>query len=183
MIEVEVKIKAAHSDLFDKLEKLGFARTTTEYEKDIYYNGIKTDLKSEDKALRIREYSCGDMTESKFILNFKGNRLDESTMTRPETEFEIPGFDEGDTLLRGIGFIPKGMVEKTRIIIIKDEVTVCLDEVTGLGEFVEIEIMESDEAGYNTAMEKIQELMKKLGLDMSESIRTSYLSMLESRND
>lgn len=183
MIEVEVKIRVSHNDICKKIALLGFEKVSKEYEKDVYYNGRVIDLKAEDKALRIREYRNAENDISHFIMNYKDARLDESTMTRPETEFEIPDFEKGNELLNGIGFFPKGEVEKTRISYKKENITICLDNVTGLGEFIEVEVMTPDESGYDMAMGKINELLKELGLKAKDSISNSYLSMLMGIND
>lgn len=178
MLEVEVKIRTHINEIRDKLVSIGFVRECSEYELDTYYNSELLDLKNEDKALRIRENRNLDSGKTVYILNYKGPKLDDSTMTRSETEFVIPSYEAGENLLTGIGYNPAGRVEKTRISYKKDGCTCCLDQVTGLGEFLEIEIM-ADESEYDIALGKINELLVKLGLSMNDTIRTSYLCMLQ----
>lgn len=177
MLEVEVKIKAPLKETIEKLENLGFVKGTTVYEKDVYYNGTNKDLRAEDKALRIREYRDFSTEKAKFVMNFKGPKIDSLSMTREETEFEIPSFAAGEALFNGLGFFPAGTVEKTRTYYNKNDIECCLDTVTGLGEFLEIEIM-AEESDYDSAMNCIKELITSLGLSMNDSIRTSYLCML-----
>lgn len=181
MLEVEVKIKADNEDISKKLTKLGFVKGPTVYEKDVYFNGEHKDLKAEDKALRIREYRDFAEGKSHFILNFKGPKIDSITMTREETEFEIPSFESGEKLFYGLGFFKAGEVEKVRTHYDKDGIECCLDKVTGLGEFLEIEIM-AKEAAYDDAIGKIKELLAELKLSMETSVRKSYLSMLQAEN-
>jgi len=102
-------------------------------------------------------------------------------MTRKETEFTIPSFIEGESLLNGLGYFAAGRVEKERTHYAKDNITCCLDTVTNLGEFLEIEIIAGEEE-YDLAICKINDLLNKLGLRMEDTIRHSYLSMLMELN-
>lgn len=178
MLEVEVKIKTDIDIISKKLLSLGFKKAKEIYEKDTYFNGKYIDLKKEDKALRIREYREKGNELGHFILNYKGPKIDNSTMTREETEFEIPSYEDGESVLNGLGLFPAGYVEKIRNTYVKEDITCCLDRVTELGEFVEVEII-THEAGYESALSRIEGLLKMLGLDMQDTIRESYLCMLQ----
>ena len=178
MLEVEVKIKIDIEAVEPALSSLGYRRGTTVYEYDRYFNGRQLDLKQADKALRIREHKDVDSGEVKYVLNFKGPKLDDSTMTREETQFEVPSMEACITVLNGLDFYEAGNVEKTRIHYVKDDITCCLDRVTALGDFLEVEIM-ADEEHYEDAVSRIEALLKQLGLEMDNTIRKSYLSMLQ----
>ena len=183
MLEVEVKIRTDLTECRRRLSELGFSEGTTVYERDTYYNGRSTDLPSEDKALRIREHRDLTKGETSYVLNFKGPRLDKVTMTREETQFEVPTFSHGDKVLRGLGFEPAGGVEKTRVHFQKEEIVCCLDKVTDLGDFLEVEILAEDEEGYRIAVGKIEALLSALGLKLAETLRDSYLTMLMKKED
>ena len=177
MLEVEIKVRADIDLLEQQLIHLGFTRQTAVYEYDTYYNGKTLDLKAADKALRVREHKDLDTGETCFLLNFKGPKLDQTTMTREETEFEVPSHAHAETLLNGLGFYVAGTVEKTRLYYVRDDITCCLDQVTGLGEFLEVEIL-TGEDGYDSAIRRIRELLAGWNLDLKDTIRRSYLSML-----
>ena len=177
MLEVEVKAKVNIDEVADKLAACGFARGTTVYELDTYYNGV-IDLKAEDKALRIRVHRDVDSGVTRYVLNFKGPKLDNITMTREETQFDIPDFKSGEIIINGLGYTAAGKVEKTRIHYSKDDITCCLDTVTGLGDFLEVEIM-AGESDYDRAVMKVEALLTILGINMQDTVRKSYLSMLE----
>ena len=57
-----------------------------------------------------------------------------------------------------------------------NDAIICIDEVNGLGKFVEIEI-ESDNL---EAKEKVFEIAEMLGYSRNEVITKSYLEMIES---
>lgn len=178
MLEVEVKVRVSIDETLKKLYELGYKRGTTVYELDTYFNGLEKDLKKEDKALRIREHRDVDTGVTKYVLNFKGPKVDETTLTREETQFTVPSFEHGEIVLRGLGFAPAGHVEKTRIHMEKERVRCCLDSVTGLGDFLEVEIMAEGEDGYEKAVKEIEEVLKSLNLSMEDTVKHSYLSML-----
>ena len=178
MLEIEVKVKVQLDEMEISLRNLGFLKGTVVYEKDTYYNGRQVDLKKEDKALRIREHRDLESNVTTYVLNFKGPKLDDSTMTREETQFEVPSLEIGETVLNGLGFFATDGVEKVRTHYLKEVVTCCLDDVTGLGEFLEIEVI-AEEKGYDAAIEKIKGLLGRLGLSMRDTVRESYLSMAQ----
>lgn len=177
MLEVEVKVKTDLLNTIAVLTEEGFVKGSSVYEYDTYFNGEKFDLKAADKALRIREHKNPDSGEVKYVLNFKGPKIDDTTMTREETQFEVPSFEAGAAVLNGLGFYAAGNVEKTRVHYIKGDVKCCLDTVTGLGDFLEVEIMAEDD-GYDKAVRDIETILGKLGLCMADTVRESYLCML-----
>lgn len=179
MLEVEVKVKVDIVRIEPQLKALGFIKGSSVYERDSYFNGTHKDLKEEDKALRIREYRNLDTDKTKYIINFKGPKKDDITMTREETEFEIPSYEHGEIMLNGLGFYVAGGVEKVRTYYNIGNLTCCLDRVTNLGEFMELEIM-AEEFEYDDAINNIKGILSSLNLDISQTIRESYLCLLAS---
>ena len=57
----------------------------------------------------------------------------------------------------------------------------CLDNVKGLGDYLELEILADEEAQREEALEKLERIMKQLGYCMQDTTRTSYISMLMRR--
>ena len=182
MLEVEVKIQTDNlSDIRDKLENLDFSVCSFVYEKDCYFDRDDHSMKNQDKAIRIRESRDLNNNNTKYTINFKGPKIDSSTMSRKEIEFEIPSFEEGYDLIVGLGFHLAGKVEKKRIMYLSGRITCCLDYVVDLGDFLEVEILARDEQDYLGAMDEINGLIAKLGLDLNMSVRKSYLCLLESK--
>lgn len=178
VLEVEVKVKVEIDSIEGKLSSLGYTRGTTVYEYDTYFDGKNLDMRAADKALRIRKHQDVETGKTKYVLNFKGPKIDDTTMTREETQFEVPSLEQAQLVLNGLDFFAAGYVEKTRIHYKKDDITCCLDKVTGLGDFLEIEIM-ADAASYDDAVSRINDLLVSLDLSMENTVRHSYLSMLQ----
>ena len=65
----------------------------------------------------------------------------------------------------------------------KDSVTACLDNVRGLGDFLELEILVEREEKKDAALGQIKDVLNSLGYQVSDSVQTSYLSMLQRKAD
>jgi adenylate cyclase class 2 len=169
-MEVEVKFRIDKLDeIEEKVKKM--ARFVTEkIERDLYFNFLYKDFKESDEALRIRSDVEG------VTITYKSPKLDDETKSREEIKIKIDSYENGILLLKKLGFVPIGEVVKKRRIYKIDDALICLDNVEELGNFVEIEIETSD---FDIAKEKVLEIAKILGFNVKQSIRTSYLEMLE----
>ncbi|MDY9927971.1 class IV adenylate cyclase [Methanosarcina sp.] len=175
MIEVEVKVRADHSKIRPILEKIGANKIGIEEQSDTYFAAPYRDFAKTDEALRIR--SLGGQA----VLTYKGPKLDKVSKTREELETPV---DEATTakIFQALGFLEAGIVRKKREVFRAGEITVCLDAVEGLGEFLEVEIVAEDEKDLETSRGKLFELLKQFGAGEKDSIRTSYLEMVLEKN-
>ena len=180
MIEVEVKLKICDRNrITQKLTTLDFRMGNQKKETDIYFDNAEGNFRKEDKALRIRQ--CENLTtkESICYMTYKGPKLDHISMTRKEVELQIEDAQIGKEMLENLGFMSVHPVIKLRQYFHKENVTACLDQVEGLGDFMELEVIVADEAEKEEALGRIIELLHILGYCKEDIIRTSYLSMLE----
>ena len=72
-------------------------------------------------------------------------------------------------------------VVKDRLMLQKDSMTACLDSVHSLGDFLELEILVAGEEERPDALYRIEKLLNYLGYQVSDTVRTSYLSMLQKK--
>ncbi|WP_305063974.1 class IV adenylate cyclase [Methanococcoides sp.] len=169
MIEIEVKVRAEHAPVKDRVIKLGAQKVRTEDHVDVYYNSPHRDFAKTDEALRLRSVDGGTR------MTYKGKKLDEVSKTREEFETPVDGV-AARGILNALGFFESGVVKKTRDIYKYDDITICFDNVEGLGEFVEVELVaDSDVQGHR---EKLFGFLEMIGSKKEDSIRTSYLEML-----
>ncbi|MBD3260273.1 MAG: class IV adenylate cyclase, partial [Candidatus Altiarchaeales archaeon] len=129
MLEVEVKVPWSGGDkpLFD----LG-AKFREEYlQEDVYFAHPCRDFLESGEALRIR---CVD---GEFFLTYKGPRLDVDTKSRQEIEF--PASAQLFEVLKKLGFREAGCVVKKRRTYKLGDLLFCLDDVEGLGSYLEVE--------------------------------------------
>lgn len=184
MLEIEVKFHIEDKEhILDTLFLEGFKKRDSVYETDIYYNSEVQNLRSADKALRIRAHKYIDTGEEDCNINYKGPKIDNISMTREEIELTIPDVKTGKRFLNGIGYYEVSTVEKLRTHYVREDITCCIDEVKDLGEFLEIEIISEDDTSYERHMHRIRGIVDALSLDMNNSLRTSYLSMLQKNKE
>ncbi len=180
-IEVEIKLKIEdRAELIKKLEDQHFTAGKTVLESDLYFTSEFHDMKACDEALRVRHVKEKDTGKQAAYLTYKGKKLDTCSMTRKELELEISDGKTGIELLKSIGYEPTTPVEKLRYYFHREQMTACVDQVTGLGDFLELEIIVEDETRREAALREIEILLGKLGYTMQDTTRTSYLSMIES---
>ena len=177
MYEVELKVRADHADVSERLGHLGATERDTVIQEDTYYDAPTRDFAETDEALRIRrEHPVGVDTWTTTV-TYKGPLVESASKTREEIETTVADGEALDAILDRLGFSPAATVEKTREHYQLGEYTVVLDTVEGLGEFVEIE-GDAPEEAYEAVRDGAAERLVELGLDPDEQIRTSYLGML-----
>lgn len=184
MYEVEVKVRADHHAVTDRLDALGATHVESVEQVDTYYDAPDRDFATTDEALRVREErSAGqrsngndtnDPTDTR--LTYKGPLVDKESKTREEAETAVVDSEELRDVLAGLGYEPAATVEKHRERYTVDDVTVTLDTVDGLGEFVEAELEVEDDI--EAARDRVLTVLDDLDLDTDEQIRTSYLGLL-----
>ncbi|MBQ7838918.1 MAG: class IV adenylate cyclase [Lachnospiraceae bacterium] len=182
MIEVEIKVSIKNKNQTEeKLQQIGFEKRDLVEESDVYFDKDRNALKSQDMALRIR--SCKNLmtNTTENFMTYKGPKMDDISMTRKELEMKIENAEIGKEILRSLGYEWVYPVKKLRQYFCRNEMTACLDSVENLGEFLELEIVLPQENEKEAALNEIISLLRELGYEQGDIIRTSYLSMLHSR--
>jgi len=168
MYEVEVKAKARKGT---KERVMRIAKPAgVEQQKDTYFAHPCRDFARTDEALRIRE------AKGKLTLTYKGPKLDLKTKSR--VELETPVEPEMFQILKNSGFKKFMCVSKVRRNYLTGKTTISIDNVAGLGTFMEIE-----QKGKNLlkAKQKVLSLFQELGYSKADSITKSYLELLLER--
>jgi adenylate cyclase class 2 len=168
MIEVEVKARAL-PDTRQKILSMGAVPAGIENHHDIYFSSPLRSFQESDEALRIR------IKEEGARLTYKGPKLDLKTKSRREVTVEIDDPVGMEEILASLNFSPTAVVRKRRTKYKLGPVTFALDEVEGLGSFLEVEM--SGEAEWQEQQSRVLEVLEQLGL--KESIRKSYLELLD----
>ncbi len=135
ILEIEIKSYCDdHEAVIEKARILGARHGKTIHEKDLYLNHPARDFRKTDEALRLRQ------VQDTVILTYKGPKLGTVSKTRREEEVPVGDFETALTILKLLGFIPSGVVEKEREIYLLGDIEICIDRVEGLGNFVELEM-------------------------------------------
>jgi len=183
MYEVELKVRADHDAVRERLADLGATPAETVTQTDTYFDAPDRGFERTDEALRIRREQSAD-GEAVTALTYKGPLVEAASKTRKEAETRVVDGDAMESILDGLGYEAAAEVRKERTRYTVEDCTVTLDAVDGLGEFVEVEI-ETDRNLGDDGDEELDRLrgqavavLEGLGLDPDEQIRTSYLGLL-----
>ena len=176
--EVELKFPVLDPEAIRRaLAGLGAKAVSNCNELDTYLQHPSRSFARTDEALRVREVM------SRVVLTYKGPKIDAVTKTREEIEIDLATAPSAAAkvlrLLERLGF---GRVREVR----KDRelfevpwqgyvVQASLDQVAGLGSFLELELS-SDPAQLEKSRQSLLELAERLNLQNSE--RRSYLELL-----
>lgn len=181
MIEVEVKAKIKSFDLMkNQLTEVGAEKTHVEHQEDKYFNSPVRDFSKTDEALRIREVTIDKSSET--FITYKGPKIDENSKTRKEVEVKIEDSDKIIDIFKSLSFIEANKVVKDRTIYKLEQYIISLDDVVGLGPYMEIETALEEGSEYPAEVEKIFDIFKKLGI-VDGFERTSYLELLELKKE
>ena len=178
MLEIEQKF--AHADfaaLERRLADWGVNGSGEHIEADHYFNAPDRDFAKTGEAFRLRRIGATN------FLTFKGPKQAAAVKIRTELEIPLRDGDEAAAqmtqLLQHLGYRPVAVVTKRRREYPLQRgdfhLTICLDEVEGLGRFAEVEILAPQEQS-DAAREVLQEVAAQLGLTVVEP--RSYLTMI-----
>lgn len=176
MIEIEAKVAISEeerSKIVERLKSLCPLRIREDEEEDLFFVSSYDSSFGVDKTLKLKRSS----NEAKLI--FKSKRTTEGLKENLEVEVGIRKGDEDTllSLLKILGFKESVVVKKKRMSFCFDECTVNVDDVAGLGSFLEVEVL-ADEDGVDDAYHRIAGVLSALGLSYKKLILKSYAEML-----
>jgi adenylate cyclase, class 2 len=175
--EVEMKFPVSDMAALEaRLVGLDAMISGRQEEVDAYFAHPAREFAKTDEALRIRRKGIAN------FITYKGPKIDAATKTRHEIDLPPPPGEDVVSawtgLLEPLGFRIVGEVRKSRRKAEVDwqdrRVEVSLDEVEGLGRFIELELI-VDSTDLDAAKGCIMSLAENLGLEGSE--RRSYLEL------
>jgi len=174
MLEVEAKFAIGDpGEIRARLNRQGVRMAKKQLEHDIYYNAPHRDFAETDEALRVRYDDAG------VTVTYKGPKVRVgSAKAREEFNLAVASGETLEAILSRLGFRRAADVSKIREFYEMGPITVTLDDVEGLGSYIEIEILTED--GEEDAAGRIGTVAKGLGVD-GPPIYTSYLEMLLSK--
>lgn len=192
VLEVEVKLRlddaGAHA-LAARLEALGAPLGAAELQEDTLFAHPAFDFVGRGEALRLRREGTA------LELTHKGPRQPGPGKARRETTTRL--IDDPTPLLAALGFTPALRVRKMRrtatlatdgaltgaarapgAVPVGGTVEICLDEVEGLGTFVEVEAMAEDAA---EGRARVAWAVSRLALEQAVEEPRSYAELLAAK--
>jgi adenylate cyclase, class 2 len=171
MLEIEIKVRVTDIGVIrNRILACGGVLSETLTEHDTYYNAPHRDFGVTDEALRLRQ------TGIKSTVTYKGpkNTILGSKI-REELNLGITDPEIFDRIVTFLGFVSVAVVIKQREYYNCDDFTISLDQVEGLGDYIEIELITDNNA--EKAAARVDHMAKKIGVT-GERITASYLELL-----
>jgi adenylate cyclase, class 2 len=169
VLEIEIKAKI---DSIDDMEKYlcerGAVFRGQSLEDDTYYNHPSRDFRETHEALRVR---ASDNAGS--CITYKGPVLPGRAKSRFEAESDIEDPAVLQKILTELGFRYGGRVKKIRRFYDYKGATVTLDQVDGVGAYIEIEKIGENKVPLE---EEVLQLAKELRISSFE--KRSYLELV-----
>ncbi len=176
--EVENKFRVeSFGPLRERLVQLDVAWSAPIEQVDTYFAHPCRDFAVTDEALRIRK------VQDDHWVTYKGPKIDQVTKTRRELELPLGNTpqttEQFGELFAALGFQAVAQVYKQRTIgrcrWQHFDLELALDQIDGIGSFVELEIV-TDDAGLDAAQGAVLQLAEHL--DLAAPVRASYLELV-----
>ncbi len=174
-MEVEIRAQIKNrGNVEGKLKKLGAKLIKKTRQIDKYFGEINLYRKiGYSFLMRVRDEG------NKKFLAYKGAKLKKDGVWE-EYEFEIDDVGKAIKMLKGMGMEEIIVVKKHRKEYALNGFTFCLDNIRGLGSFIEIEY--SGDKNFSKKKNKETDLIKRLGIKKNQILDKGYVTMLLSRN-
>src|SRR3989344_924740 len=173
MKEVEVKAKIKNlEEVKEKLQKLGCVFSKPLIQKDKIYLHKNTMFQNVTKGkviLRIRD------SNGIFIITLKKQL--ENELDNIEREVIVNDPIEAEEILKEMDYKEVIIVFKKRVKCKYKDLEICLDNVEGLGEFIEVEKLTKDEESLKIQKE-LFEFLESLGIEKKDQVFKGYDTLL-----
>lgn len=175
MLEIEVKayFHGTYADLVKQLELLGAQKEKEVTQSDTLFlpaGMTYGDLVPGMPVMRIRNQN------GQFIFNVKRKPNTESVGIEHETIVEDG--DELAKILESIGYKPVLYIKKKRQEYHLDEITICADEVDGLGVFIEVEKLVDDASETHEELTNLWRFLSTLGVKEEDKVKHGYDTLI-----
>jgi adenylate cyclase class 2 len=168
--EVERKF---HADDLESVRKRLIQNDATAFtlgnsETDVFFDLPDRRLAKNDQFQTLRRMSPSD----RVLWISKGPAKDECVA------MDLADYDKAEAMLKSLGFVETMRISKKRDIYFVDDFHVTLDDVDGLGIFVELAVMTDDQGELSALRGRLQQMAERLDLlHLTEETR-SYRQML-----
>lgn len=186
--EVEVKLPITSMESMEEtILQVGGVKLNSETQFDIYFDHPCRSFSVTDESIRLRhrtplgDSSLSDSGYAPIELTYKGPKVDEKTKTRIEYTADLGDIEPITAILESTGFKRVTTITKRRMFFDIDGITASIDDIDGIGQFIELELIAEGKDGMNTARERILSLLKTMGLDEDSMVRDSYLELYLNR--
>ena len=188
MIEVESKFKISgdmtQSDLLAILKDQFIAPISSKRQIDTVFllpEQVDAPIVPGSKIMRVRDVlnpETGEPQRGLMTLKVEG----QTKLVSDEYEFAVDDGNAARQMLTALGWQEVVTVDKVRLESKTEDYTICIDEVAGLGLFIELEVLTEDSADVKNIQQQMCNFLKSLDIDgklwkipYDTSIRNLYL--------
>lgn len=171
MIEVESKFKISgdmtQSDLLAILKDQFIAPISSKHQIDTVFllpEQVDVPIAPGSKIMRVRDVlnpETGELRLSLMTLKVEG----QAKLVSDEYEFVVDDGNAARQMLTALGWQEAVTVDKVRLESKTKDYTICIDEVAGLGLFIELEILTKDSADVKNIQQQMCNFLKNLNID------------------
>ena len=171
MIEVESKFKVlgdiTQSDLLAILKDQFITSISSKHQIDTVFllpEQVDAPIVPGSKIMRVRDVlnpETGELQRSLMTLKVEG----QAKLVSDEYEFAVDDGNAARQMLTALGWQEVVTVDKVRLESKTEDYTICIDEVAGLGLFIELEVLAEDDANANNIQQQMYSFLKNLDID------------------
>lgn len=179
MIEIESKFKLSANITRDKLitvlESHLVVPISVKHQIDTVFllpEQVDAPIVPGSKIMRVRDVldpKTGELQRSLITLKVEG----QAKLVSDEYEFAVDDGNMARQMLTSLGWQEVVTVDKVRLESKTEDYTICVDEVAGLGLFIELEVLAEDDANTDNVQQQMHSFLKSLNID-GELWKTSY---------
>jgi predicted adenylyl cyclase CyaB len=171
MIEVESKFKVSSNitrdELLTILKDQLIAQISSKRQIDTVFllpEQVDAPITPGSKIMRVRDVlnlETGELRRSLMTLKVEGR----TKLVSDEYEFTIDGGNAARQILTALGWQEIVTVDKVHLESKTEDYTICIDEVAGLGLFLELEVLTEDSADVKNIQQQMCNFLKSLDID------------------
>ena len=171
MIEVESKFKVlgdiTQSDLLAILKDQFITSISSKHQIDTVFllpEQVDAPIVPGSKIMRVRDVlnpETGELRLSLMTLKVEG----QAKLVSDEYEFAVDDGNAARQMLTALGWQEVVTVDKVRLESKTEDYTICIDEVAGLGLFIELEVLAEDDANANNIQQQMCNFLRNLDID------------------
>ena len=171
MIEIEAKFKLStdvtRNKLIAVLESQFVAPISIKHQIDTVFllpEQVDAPIIPGSKIMRVRDIldlETGELRQSLITLKVEG----QTKLASSEYEFTVDDGNIARQMLVALGWREVVTVDKVRLESKTEDYTICIDDVAGLGLFIELEILAEDDVDVDTLQKQMRSFLKSLNID------------------
>ena len=171
MIEIESKFKISdditRDELLAILKDQLIAQISSKRQIDTVFllpEQVDTPITPGSKIMRVRDAlnpETGELQQSLMTLKVEG----QTKLVSDEYEFAVDDGNVARQMLTALGWQEIVTVDKVRFESKTEDYTICIDEVAGLGLFIELEVLTEDSANVKNIQQQMCNFLKNLDID------------------